>query len=367
VGIIPPSWRRAHRVAIIDFAQQEITVCIAYFGPSDAGCGTNVRQLHRAQPAKEKAELQRIAGDVAGERMWWFQYRPADRPQISGYDVSVRVVSIPSAQGLQLDRDQMLDTVDGVVFVADARAHRSEENLRAIYDLEASLTRHGTELASLPLLFQVNHTDATNARPGKRVVEDINPFGAPIFEAMARQGKGVIATHEAIVSATLSRLGDNLSGDKANVNLTAMRRAWREKMAASVEAHVQGLPEPGAPIPRTLALGATAEIVMHPAALRESVPVQLVRTELKRDRVRVETVVRRQDGTHRKLSLVLEAGGEEESPLPPPPKRAERSTTTTRPPRHYVNPEGDLPPLYYGLFGIAGGFLAGLMLMYILN
>ena len=40
-------------MAVIDLAKRVLTLHILYFGPRQSGCGTNVRQLHRAQPPQQ--------------------------------------------------------------------------------------------------------------------------------------------------------------------------------------------------------------------------------------------------------------------------------------------------------------------------
>jgi signal recognition particle receptor subunit beta len=352
-------------VATVDFTERTIELNVAYFGPSQAGSGTNVRHLHRIQPGREKAELRSSGGKDGKERVWWFAYTLPDAPRVPGFEIKVRVCSVPGGPDVAAGREDMFTGMDGVVFVADARASRTEDNLAALLDLEQSLVRHGIDLAALPVVFQVNQTDAQNARTPERVVEDLNPWGFPVFEAMARQGKGVVDTHEAILAAVVTRVRDNLSTHHMVMPIAELSRANREDAESVVMRHTAQLPPSSRSSSTGMALPASVEILMRPPELRGAVPVQHVRTEVRGERLRVDTVFRRNDGTYRKLALLIEPGGEEaptarvvpvEAPAPPPPQR--RVFAPDSP--------GEMPRLAYGISGLVAGVLTGIMVGYIL-
>lgn len=364
-------------MAILDFEQRELTLSLIYFGPRKAGSGTNVRQLHRVQPAREKAELSHQGGDEQRERLWSFTYRPPEVPRIPGFEIAVRVGSVPSAHDEPDVTDAFMQGVDGICFVADARANRVADNLAALLELERLLARQSLQLASIPLVFQVNQADAPNARPTPRVMEELNPFGMPVFEATARQGKGVIETHEALLTATITRLKDNLGGRRTPLTLTALSASRRERDERVVLAHISSLPASAGTPPTRLSLAPAAEIFIRPPELRESRPVNLVRAEIDGERLRVEAIVRRDDGSSRKLALIIEpgaAGGhaapdssDDTHPTEPiggpsPPQHAGGGNA-----QHHVDrdEEADLPGLVYGVAGTFAGVISGLLLGYI--
>lgn len=350
-------------MATLHFAERTIELRVAYVGPIEAGCGSNVRHLHRSQPARDKAELRRVGGKDRKERMWHFSYQPLDAPKIPGFELRVKVCSVPAGAEVDLDRDEMLTGVDGMVFVADARADRGATNVAALLDTERLLARQGLELGSIPMVFQVNQTDAPNARPRDRVVEELNPLGLPVHDAMARQGKGVLETHETLLAAVLTRLRDQLAGQHLDVTMTALTRATRDRVEDRLVAHALTLPQQGRQMPERLGLPATAEIPVRLPALRDSQPLHHVRTQVRDDRLRVTAVYRRKDGEVRKLAFLIEAG---EDPPPPPPPRTASPPVAPPPVRMTVEElEGDLPRLAYGISGLLGGAIAGLLLGYI--
>jgi hypothetical protein len=215
-------------------------------------------------------------------------------------------------------------------------------------------------------VFQVNQLDAQSARPADRVVEELNPFGFPAFEAMARQGKGVQETHEAILAAVLGRLRDHLQGGALDLTVTAMTRAEREHVEDTIVDHAATLPQARRPAPGTLGVPTTAEIPLRLAELRGSRPLQHVRTEVKGDRLRIEGVFRRADGSHRKLALLIEPGSDEATA---PVARRETSTPPPAPPsRPLVTVDeipGELSRLTYGVAGLVGGVLIGVLAGYV--
>ncbi|HMV67236.1 MAG TPA: hypothetical protein PKA64_10330 [Myxococcota bacterium] len=344
-------------MALFDFAKRTLTLNVVYFGPRQAGCGTNVRQLHRTHPARDRVELRRMGSEDKKERIWHFTYRPDPAPAVPGFEVRMRVASVPSAQDLGLQREPFLEGVDGVVFVADARANRAEENVAALHDLEACLVRQGADLAGIPLVFQVNQMDAPNARPLARVMEELNPHGAPAFEALARQGKGVVDTHAALRSLVLARLADQLAPNETPVRLVHVTAAARGAAEDRVLEHAAALPQmPG--IPRD-----GSEIVVRPAELQQLRPVQVIRCELRAGRLRLETIMRREDGTVRRLTLLVEPGVDTNTPIPEHDTEPVRTGGTV--PSGGLAGERDLPGLTYGVVGALGGIVSGFLLGYL--
>lgn len=306
-------------------------------------------------------ELRRLGSEDKKERIWHFTYRPDPAPAVAGFEVRMRVASIPSGPDLGLDREPFLEGVDGVVFVADARASRAEDNLAALYDLDACLTRQGADLHGLPLVFQVNQTDAPNARPLARVMEELNPHGAPAFEALARQGKGVVDTHTALRNLVMARLADQLAPAETPMRLTHVTPATRAAAEDRVLEHAAGLPRPPGVVRDP------SDIVLRPSELQQMRPVQIVRSELRAGRFRLQTLMRRDDGSVRNVTLLIEPGVDSETPIPEhhtEPATSMTSTTSSGS-AEPVSTERDLPGLTYGVIGVLGGLVSGYLLGYL--
>lgn len=356
-------------MATLDLVEREIVLHIAYFGALQSGAGSNVRHLHRFLPARDKGEMRREGPKDRPERVWWFTYAPVDPPKLPGFTLRVRVASIPSADAIVLDRAPWMEGLDGVVFVADARAGHGEQNLSALLDLERLLAGQGLDIGSVPMVLQVNETDAGNARPAERVVEDLNPFGLPVVAALARTGTGVVETHDLLLSAVFTRIKDRFVGDEASISLTALTRAARDAAEAALVARAQSSPdELDEPDTARVILPSSAELPVRVGELKGSLPFQHVRTEVRGEHLHVEAIWRRADGTHRKVALLVTAGTDERTgpptpaaaPPPPPPQRSNRAAWAPD------DLPGELPRLFYGVTGLLGGLLSGFLLGYIL-
>lgn len=351
---------RSIRLAHIHFGQRQITAKIVYFGAPRAGSGTNVRQLHRLQAGHDKSNLER--SDAGRARSWHFSYRPSEVVGLTDFELDISVASVPSLDDPAGQHTLRMRGVDAVVFVADARADRIEDNLGALLDLEQRLVRAGVDPGAIPMVIQVNHTDAANARPLPRVVETLNSQGVPVFEAIARQGRGVVPTHDAIVSALMARLRDNLADNRATVTLTSMSRASRDADETVILEHVAGLDQPQNLAQQQLGSPTAAEIALRPRELRDATPVHLIRAELRGERLRLELVVRRLDGATRKLAFTIQPGGDA-TPVPEAPP-----TVATPPLVLGVESEipDDLPGLAYGVIGLVAGITSGILLGYLM-
>ena len=105
----------------------------------------------------------------------------------------------------------MLTGLDGLVFVADSQPTRERSNRESIEDLATNLVTlglSGDQLRRLPRVFQWNKRDVPGAIPVERLRAQLNPGGAPEFEAVACQGRGVSETLRAMCKAVLARLSE---------------------------------------------------------------------------------------------------------------------------------------------------------------
>jgi hypothetical protein len=370
-------------VALVDFGQRELTLTVVYFGPLGAGCGTNVRQLHRAQPARGHVELRRIGDSERKDRIWHFS-TSLEGELLAGWTVRLRVASVPGGPEVTLDRSAFLSAADGVIFVADARAGRAEDNLSALHDLEASLLAHANDLRSLPLTFQVNQTDAPNARPTARVLEDLDVHGAPHIEALARQGRGVVETFDRMRALVIGRLQESLAEGPATLPLLAAPAAERAADEAVAVAHAAGVaPMRGTPNRHT------EEAIVECGPLEGVRALQIVRTELRGADVRIELLVRSSlqtatvptggntgpvarptgagmEGAARRTAIVLRAaqasgtGPAQAATAPHQRQSWGRPAQPPPPPR-----ERDLPSVVYGGLGILAGVITGYLLGFV--
>ncbi len=296
--------------------------------------------------------------------------------------------------GLEGDdrREDVLRGLDAVVFVADARPDRNEANVEALLQLEQLLSRLGQELSTTIVVLQVNHTDAEAARPQADVIFDLNPYGFPVSDAVARDGTGILDTHRQVTATVAERIADALGGHPSPVVLTAVHDPDRhadttlrsrqentqaasprqeEAPAPTAEERAQAAADEAIELPE----GPRIEVAFQPREFVGSHPVRVLGAVVDHDRVWVELLMERMGGGEsRRLTVVLANRPTDtppmsrQSPAAPEPKPEGGSVFDYLPESAQIGPgelseEGatDLPPIWYGVLGVAGGMLIGFL------
>lgn len=362
-------------MAIINFAHREITAKVVYYGPPGAGVNTNVKTLYDLAPVDERSRLHKFGPGNETERTWYFDYVPAGGGDVDGFSLRFRVYSIPGGLTHAAHRREVLKGTDAVVFVADARPGKDQINLDSLLDLERSLKQEGIEMAAIPMVLQVNHTDSTNARPADEVVFDLNPYGFPVVRAVARAAKGVLETHDKVTAVTTARIRENLSGNETAITLTAVHRNTRlrdediiARHLSAIEAEERAARLSGGEGWDDVPVGGEIEVPYQPDDFAGTRPVQLLGAAIDGDEIHLDLVMERlSGGTPRRLHVHLANRPTDAPPLP------RVATLTASEPRvtdslpeiveiRTPPPPSDFPPVWYGIAGLASGILIGLLI-----
>ncbi len=179
-------------MALIDVAAREIHAKIVYFGPGLGGKTTNLHMLHERLPLSARGDL--VSIDTERERTLFFDFLPLDLGTIHGFTIRFQVYTVPGQTHYERTRSAVLSGVDGVVFVADARAEAQPENRASLDELTRMLGRQGKPLERFPFVLQYNKLDLPDAVSVADLERDLNPSGRPQVEAVASQGIGVFET-----------------------------------------------------------------------------------------------------------------------------------------------------------------------------
>lgn len=213
-------------MALINFARREIEVKIVFYGPALSGKTTNVEVLHRLMPAGQRGELHSLRTEQ--DRTLFFDYAPLRFGEIAGFTARFKLFTVPGQIYYKETRRVVLQGADAVVFVADSNPARATANLEALVDLEDNLRAQGLDLSSIPLVLQLNKRDIAGAMPVDKMTAELNPFGVPVIEAVASEGRGVLDTLRRITDIAGKRIRENLSGQSNALPLTAVERAEPE-------------------------------------------------------------------------------------------------------------------------------------------
>jgi len=194
-------------MALINHRAREIHFKIVYVGPGLGGKTTNLQCLHDRLPPERRGRLLTLSTD--NERTLFFDFLPIDIGQVNGFNTRFHLYTVPGQVYYRLSRRAVLQSVDGVVFVADSHPSREQANFDSLRDLEEHLRVQGfspEQSARLPRVFQYNKRDLPAALPLDRMRRLLNPRGLPDFEAVATTGQGVNETLRASCKAVLARL-----------------------------------------------------------------------------------------------------------------------------------------------------------------
>jgi hypothetical protein len=103
---------------------------------------------------------------------------------------------------------QLLDQVDGVVFVVDSQRERFDENLASLEELRAALAAYGRSLRDLPLVVQYNKRDLADPYVLEELHRKLDMRGVAAFESVGTQGTAVLQALTTVSKAVIRYLRD---------------------------------------------------------------------------------------------------------------------------------------------------------------
>ena len=140
--------------------RREVNARIVYWGAAGAGKATNLRAIHRKLRPDHRGKLEavptRLDPSVCSHRL------PIELGEIAGVKTRIQIIAVPGGPEQAPTRKQLLDRVDGIVFVVDARRERIDDNVAALEELRGALAAYGRALESVPLVVQYNRQDQSD-------------------------------------------------------------------------------------------------------------------------------------------------------------------------------------------------------------
>jgi signal recognition particle receptor subunit beta len=280
----------------INFAQKQINAKVVFYGPGMSGKTTNLEVVHQRAPDKNRGELTSISTD--GDRTLFFDYMPLDLGTIAGMRTCFQMYTVPGQVYYNSTRKLVLQGVDGVIFVADSSPDAMEGNLESLRNLEQNLNEYGKSLKTLPHVIQFNKRDIPGALPVEQMMAELNPCGAPTFEAVAATGQGVFPTLKGLASLVLKSIQAECAGGGAQPSglaRTGFHQGAPQPAAGTVASTAPGArraPEPSAPagapaldmaprVPVSSPAAALRQTGFHPAAGAPSAGGNLAQTGLR--------------------------------------------------------------------------------------
>ncbi|MCA9759833.1 MAG: hypothetical protein KDA27_28810, partial [Candidatus Eisenbacteria bacterium] len=114
--------------------------------------------------------------------------------------------TVPGQVYYNATRKLVLKGVDAVVFVADSKRGKMDENVESLENLKENLREHGLDVNTIPWVLQYNKRDLPEVYSIQELDQVLNPMKVPTFEAVATNGNGVIDTFKGVSRLLLKKL-----------------------------------------------------------------------------------------------------------------------------------------------------------------
>lgn len=223
---------------------RELVFKLVFYGPGLGGKTTTLQYIHAATKAEHRGKMVSLATPT--DRTLYFDFLPIRLPRVRGMAVRLQLFTVPGQVYYAATRKLVLSGADGVVFVADSQAGRTDTNQEALEDLHANLAEHNRRLEEVPHTFHWNKRDLGDLVPLEEMDRRFNAFGAPSLGTVATRGEGVFEGLERITRLVLKRYesdpqvsieasAEPSRGDE-RLHEEGVARALREMEHAGVEA-----------------------------------------------------------------------------------------------------------------------------------
>jgi signal recognition particle receptor subunit beta len=188
----------------INFALKEVNCKVVYYGPGLSGKTTNLEVVHSKAPTEHVGDLTSIATE--GDRTLFFDFLPLNLGSVSGMTTKFQIYTVPGQVYYNSTRKLVLQGADGLVFVADSRRGKMDENLESFANLEDNVQEYGMDIHTIPLVLQYNKRDLGDVYTIEEMQEKLNKYNSPYFEAVAVTGEGVFPTLKKLSQMVLESL-----------------------------------------------------------------------------------------------------------------------------------------------------------------
>lgn len=191
-------------MVLVNYADRRVNCKIVYYGAGEGGKTTNVTYIYNQLDPAIRSELTCLEG--ANERTLFFDFLSVDLGEVKGFKTSFSLYSAPGQKEFSAARKLILNGVDGIIFVADSRIEKREENIESFNGLKENLRIYGLSLERIPLVLQYNKRDLDNILSVETLEKDLNKDSWPSFEAIAKEGSSVFASLKSVSNLILTSL-----------------------------------------------------------------------------------------------------------------------------------------------------------------
>ncbi len=183
-------------MASVNAQTRELVFKIVYCGPGLSGKTTTLQHIHATVRPEHRGKMVSLATPV--DRTLYFDFLPIRLPRVREMSVRMQLFTVPGQVYYNATRKLVLTGVDGIVFVSDSQATRTDANLEAFENLRENLHEHGRTLADFPHVIQHNKRDLADLLPMEELDRMLNLHHAASFATVATRGEGVYEALETI-------------------------------------------------------------------------------------------------------------------------------------------------------------------------
>jgi len=188
----------------------EVNARIVYWGIEGSGKTANLRAAFAKLRPDHRGEIRELPSRL--DPTVSYEILPISLGEIAGIHTQIEMVAVPGNAEQAPIRKQLLDRVDGVVLVLDADPEKLDANLASFDELRQALGAYGRSLADVALVVQYNKRDLADPYALEDLHRKLAPGDAPIFEAVASEGTGVLQTLSTISKRVIRGLREQNVG-----------------------------------------------------------------------------------------------------------------------------------------------------------
>jgi signal recognition particle receptor subunit beta len=217
----------------------EVNARIVYWGIEGSGKTANLRAAFAKLRPDHRGEIRELPSRL--DPTVSYEILPISLGEIAGIHTQIEMIAVPGNAEQAPIRKQLLDRVDGIVLVLDATPDKLDENVASFDELRQALGAYGRSFADVALVVQYNKRDLADPYALEDLHRKLAPGNAPIFEAVASDGTGVLQTLSTISKRVIRGLREQ------NLNVGGAPVRPPEPEPALAEQDFAAAPEPELP------------------------------------------------------------------------------------------------------------------------
>ena len=197
-------------MAKVSVGGAEVNARIVYWGIEGAGKRTSLEGVYRKLRPDHRGEMRDVP--TRFDPSVSYTVLPIELGEVGGQRTRIELVAVPGAPEHGPTRKQLLDQVDGIVFVVDCRRERVEENLASFEELAKALEDYARSIDGIPLVVQYNKRDLSDAFGAEELHRRLGLAGVTVFEAVATEGTGLLQALSTISKNVIRALREESLG-----------------------------------------------------------------------------------------------------------------------------------------------------------